>query len=218
MRKIYWNIHANRTIINNIDTLSLPLLSPVFYSLSLASSFLTDFGPCHAGEKLCNPCCSTPILHWLPVHSRINFKIATITYKSLHSQPQATLLPCSTSIYQLEISVHPIHCFFLPSQQKQILACMLFNLPHQTSGTNYQLASSLHVPYHLSKPTLKLIIFSTHLDWSGDRAPQIRLQRFGLCVLYKLSLCLCQTAESWLKQMAQNEWMHSGKDWGRYIF
>ena len=25
-------------------------------------------------------------LHWLPVHSRINFKIATITYKSLHSQ------------------------------------------------------------------------------------------------------------------------------------
>ena len=25
-------------------------------------------------------------LHWLPVHSRINFKIATITFKSLHSQ------------------------------------------------------------------------------------------------------------------------------------
>ena len=25
-------------------------------------------------------------LHWLPVHSRINLKIATITYKSLHSQ------------------------------------------------------------------------------------------------------------------------------------
>ena len=25
-------------------------------------------------------------LHWLPVHSRINFKIAPITYKSLHSQ------------------------------------------------------------------------------------------------------------------------------------
>ena len=25
-------------------------------------------------------------LHWLPVHSRINFKIATIAYKSLHSQ------------------------------------------------------------------------------------------------------------------------------------
>ena len=25
-------------------------------------------------------------LHWLPVHSRINFKIVTITYKSLHSQ------------------------------------------------------------------------------------------------------------------------------------
>ena len=59
------------------------------------------------------------------------------------------------------------------------------NLPHQTSGTNYQLMSSLHVPYHLSKPTLKLIIFSTHLDWSRDRAPQIRLRRFGLCTLYK---------------------------------
>ena len=78
-----------------------------------------------------------------------------------------------------------IHCFFLPTQQKQILACMLFNLPHQTSGTNYKLMSCLHVPYHLSKPTLKLIIFSTHLDWSRDRAAQIRLRRFGLCSLYK---------------------------------
>ena len=34
-------------------------------------------------EKLCNLCNS---LHWLPVHSRINFKSATFTYKSLHSQ------------------------------------------------------------------------------------------------------------------------------------
>ena len=30
-------------------------------------------------------------LHWLPVHSRINFKIATITYKSLHSQSSGYL-------------------------------------------------------------------------------------------------------------------------------
>ena len=121
-------------------------------------------------------------LHWLPVHSRISFKIATITYKSLHSQSPGYLSPCSTIICQPEISVHPIHCFFLPTQQKQILACMLSNLLHQTYGTNYQLMSSLHVSYHLSKPTLKLIIFST---WSRDRAPQIRLRHFGLCALYK---------------------------------
>ena len=119
-------------------------------------------------------------LHWLPVHSRINFKIATITYKSLHSQSPVTLLPCSTIICQPEISVHPTHCFFLPTQQKQILACLPFNLPHQTFGTNYQLTWNLHLPYHLSKPTLKLIIFSTHLDWSRDRAPQIRFATLRL--------------------------------------
>ena len=78
--------------------------------------------------------------------------------------PQATLLPCSTIICQLEISVNSIHCFFLPTQQKHIMACMLFNLPHQTSGTNYQLTSSLHVPYHLSKPTYKTRYFR-HTTW-----------------------------------------------------
>ena len=114
-------------------------------------------------------------LHWLPVHSRINFKIATITYKSLHSQTPGYLasmlhhyMParnlCSSN--SLLLSSHPA---------KKISACMLFNLPHQTSGTNYQLTSSLHVPYHLSKPTLKLIIFSEYLDGARDRTPQIRL-------------------------------------------
>ena len=72
-----------------------------------------------------------------------------------------------------------------PPQQKQILAYMLFNLPNQPSGTNYPLMSSLHVSYHPSKSTSKLIIFSTHLDWSRDRVPQIRLRRFDLCALYK---------------------------------
>ena len=67
-------------------------------------------------------------LHWLPVHSRIKFKIATITY--IHNL-QATLLPCSIIMYQLEICVHQIHGFFLPTQQKHISACMLFILPHQ---------------------------------------------------------------------------------------
>ena len=63
---------------------------------------------------------------------------------------------------------------------------MLSILQHQTSGTNYHLMLSLHVPYHLLKLTLKLIIFSFHLDWSRDRVPQIRLRRFGLCAPYKL--------------------------------
>ena len=123
-------------------------------------------------------------LHWLPVLSRINFKISH-TNHYIHN-PQATLLPCSTIIYQLGIFVHPIHCFSLPTRQKLILVCMLSILQHQTSGTNYHLMLSLHVPYHLLKLTLKLIIFSFHLDWSRDRAPQIRLRRFGLCAPYKL--------------------------------
>ena len=42
-------------------------------------------GPCRTAEKLCYLCWFAPpllnSLHWLPVHSRINFKIATITYK-----------------------------------------------------------------------------------------------------------------------------------------
>ena len=68
--------------------------------------------------------------------------------------PRAILLPCSTIICQLEISVHPIHCFFLPTQQKQILACMLFNLPHQTSGTNCQL---------MFKSACSILSFKAHL-------------------------------------------------------
>ena len=43
---------------------------------------------------------------------------------------------------------------------------MLFNLTHQTSETNYQLTSSRHVPYHLSKPLLILII-SAHIILTG---------------------------------------------------
>ena len=79
--------------------------------LTIATLSSTDKTATSAGPLLNS-------LHWLPVHSRINFKIATITYKSLHSQSQATLFPCSTIICRLGISVHPIHCFFLPTQQK----------------------------------------------------------------------------------------------------
>ena len=67
-----------------------------------------------------------------------------------------------------------------PTRQKLILACMLSILPHQTSGHNYQLMLSTHVPWHLLKLTLKLIIFSLHLDWSRDRAPQISLATLRL--------------------------------------
>ena len=38
-------------------------------------------------------------LHWLPVPSRINFKIATITYKSLHSQSPGYLASHAPPLY-----------------------------------------------------------------------------------------------------------------------
>ena len=143
------------------------------------------FDPSRAAEKLCNPCRSTfNSLYWLPVCSlQITFKNATIKSPHTHNLP-ATLLPSSNIICQSEISVYPTHCFFLPTRQKQILVCMPFILLHQSSGTNYQYASKLHLLSHLSKPTSKLVIFSTHLDWSRDRAPQIRLRRFGLFALF----------------------------------
>ena len=122
-------------------------------------------------------------LTWLPVHSRINFKIATITYKSLHSQSLGYLASMLHHYMPTRNLLSSNSLLLSPHPAKTILACMLFNLPHQTSGTNYQLMSSLHVPYHLSKPTLKLIIFSAHLDWSRDRAPQICLRCFGLCTI-----------------------------------
>ena len=126
-------------------------------------------------------------LHWLPVHSRINFKIATITYKSLHSQSPGYLasmlhhyMPTRNlrSSNSLLLSPHPAKTNFG-------LHAFQSAAPNIWNKLPILLMSSLHVPYHPSKPTLKLIIFSTHLDWSRDRAPQIRLRRFGLCALYK---------------------------------
>ena len=69
--------------------------------------------------------------------------------------------------------------------------------------------SSLHVPYHLSKLTLKVIIFSIHIDWSRDRAPQIRLRRFGLCALYKLLSSLSLSLS--LTRSCQESWQDLAK-------
>ena len=126
-------------------------------------------------------------LHWLPVHSRINFKIATITYKSSHSQSPgylAFMLHHYMPTRNLRSSF--IASFFWPSKNKFWSACFsICRTKHMEQITNWCQVCMFHNPYHLSKPTLKLIIFSTHLDWSRDRAPQIRLRRFGLCALYK---------------------------------
>ena len=62
-----------------------------------------------------------------------------------HNIP-ATLLLGFTIICQPEISVHPTRCFFFPTQQTKILACMPFSLPHQTSGTNYQFIDTKSAP------------------------------------------------------------------------
>ena len=78
-------------------------------------------------------------LHWLPVHLRINFKIATITYISIHSQSPG-YLASMLHHYMPTRNLRSSNSLLLPPHPaKQILACMLFNLPHQTSGTNYQL-------------------------------------------------------------------------------
>ena len=151
-------------------------------------------------ESCCRKKTATPVAplfnslhwHWLPTCSFQNklFKKMPQSHTShyIHNPP-ATLLPSSSMLHlymptrNLRTYIQLIASFFPPS--KTNFGLYAFNLPHQTSGTNYQLTSNQHLTYHLSKPTLKLIVFNTHLDWSRDRAPQIRLRRFGLCALYK---------------------------------
>ena len=72
-------------------------------------------------------------LHWLP--ESVSKLPQSLTSPYTHNLP-ATLLPCSTIICQSETSVHLTHCFFHPTRQKQISACMLFILLHQSSGIN----------------------------------------------------------------------------------
>ena len=68
---------------------------------------------------------------------------------------------------------------------------MLFNLPHTTSGTNYQLMSSLHVPCHLSKLTLKLIISAYIL--TGHVTTRLRFAcDASACARYINCHCHCQ--------------------------
>ena len=69
----------------------------------------------------------------------------SLTNPYTHNLP-ATLLLCSTITCQSEISVHPTRCFFLLTLQKQTLARMPFNPPHQSSGINYQLTSNRQLP------------------------------------------------------------------------
>ena len=117
-------------------------------------------------------------LHWLPVHSWINFKIATITYKSLYSQSPGYLASMFHHYMPTRnLRSSNIHCFFHLTQQKQI--------------TNYQLTSSLHVSYHLSKPTSKLHYFQ-HTSWLVSVIACLRFtcDASGLCTVYKWLLSL----------------------------
>ena len=65
-------------------------------------------------------------LHWLPVHSRINFKIATITYKSLHLQSPSYHRLHAPPLHANQKSpfIQLIASFFSPIKNKFWLACL----------------------------------------------------------------------------------------------
>jgi len=147
--------------------------------------------------------CCRKTLQPLPLHSSIVCTGSLFTPESVSNLPQSltspngqnlsyTLLPCGTNICQSETSVHPIHCFFLPTRQKKFrLACFSF------CCTNYlEQISTIHqnCTFHsiVQSPPLKLIIFSTLLDWPRDRADSLATLRF-VCTLYYINCyCHCQ--------------------------
>ena len=80
-----------------------------------------------------------------------------------------------------------IASFFPPSKNKFCLACFsICRTKHLEQITNIDIKSACSISSF--KANLKTPLFSAH--WSRDRAPQIRLRRFGMCALYKWLLSL----------------------------
>ena len=126
-------------------------LAPGLTIVTLFSTALPSYPSPNSkvSRMLWSESCCRKTLQLLPLHSLIVCTGSLFTPESVSKSPQsltspythnlpATLIPCSTNNCQSETSVHPTHCFFLPTGIKQILACMSFILLHQSSGTNYQ--------------------------------------------------------------------------------
>ena len=81
----------------------------------------------------------TPVLHWLPICHRINFKIATITYRVLQSQQPsylAALIPRFTPVRSLRSSSSLSIC--VPLRKTSMATYRSFSLSQQNFGIHCQ--------------------------------------------------------------------------------
>ena len=115
-------------------------------------------------------------LHWLPVASRIQFKIATLTHKILSTGTPSYLSLCWTTTSPLDSFVRPVLISVYNHPQKLNLALLHFTPLHNWSGMACQPMSVHHLPFRLSRKCSKLII-STALPRSHlGHVPVLRLR------------------------------------------
>ena len=124
-------------------------------------------------------------LHWLPVASRIQFKIATLTHKILGTGTHLICPLCWTTTSPLDSSVHPVLISSYNHPQKLNLALLHFTPLPPLSGMACQPVSGHHLPFRLSRKCSKLIISAALPPGSrASPAPQIR---FGWAVIMTLA-------------------------------
>ena len=118
-------------------------------------------------------------LHWLPVASRIQFKIATLTHKILSTGTPSylsSLLSHYKPTRQLRSSSSNL---LVQPPSKLDLALLHFTPLHLWSGMACQPMSGHHLPFRPSRKCSKLIIFAALPSRSrASPAPQIRFDWF----------------------------------------
>ena len=115
-------------------------------------------------------------LHWLPVHSRINFKISSLT---LNFWPRINLQTFDHLLHHMFLSVcwgHPTNPSLFNHPQEHPLVNASSECLHHTFGTLYHCPFDFLDRSHRLKRNLKNILFCSFLDtiaiFSG---PQIQL-------------------------------------------